>query len=398
MGKKQYLLLPVILIGFFAQAGDWVAWRGASGDGISDEKGWNPKALNNGPKVLWNVDIGRGYAAVAVKDDNVFAIGNDGTQDTVRCLNAKTGKDVWTFSYSCDSGGGYKGPRASPILNGPAVFTFSQDAQVHCLRADKGTVIWKKNLTREFGAQAPKWKHAGTPRILGELLIFNAGKTGLALKKRTGEKVWGGQPGIGGYASPMPFTNGSQTAVAIFAEKDLLAVDAMSGKVLWRFPWETKFDVNAADPVIVGKDKMFISSGYSRGGAMINFAGGRPRKIWENKAMSNHFSSSVFMNGFIFGIDGNTGRGKLKCVDPNDGSVKWEHNTGFGSLLGADGKLIILNDSGKLMIADATPAGYNEHSSAQTPLTKTCWTMPILSNGRLFCRNDKGKLVCIDLR
>ncbi|MDT8392190.1 MAG: PQQ-binding-like beta-propeller repeat protein [Lentisphaeria bacterium] len=398
MKRHQYLFFAFMLFSFSAAAGDWVAWRGPNADGISDETGWNPEALANGAQVVWSADINYGYAAVAVKDGHVFAIGNDGSQDTVRCLNAATGKEIWAFSYPCASGGGYKGPRASPILNGPAVFTVSQDAQVHCLRADNGALIWKKNLATEFGAQAPKWKHAATPRVLGELLIFNAGKTGLALKKQTGKKVWGGHPGISGYASPLPFKNGNQTAVAIFAEKELLAVDTMSGNILWRFPWETKHDVNAADPLIVGKDKMFISSGYGRGGAMIDFAGGQPRKLWENKAMSNHFSSSVFMNGFIFGIDGNAGRGKLTCLDPKDGSVAWEHNTGFGSLLGADGKLIILNDSGKLMIADATGAGYNEHSSAQTPLTKTCWTMPILSNGHLFCRNDKGKLVCIDLR
>ena len=397
MNKKRPFVILFMHLCFLVSAGDWLAWRGPNGNGITNETGWNPKALNDGVKVLWSADIGHGYSAVAVKGDTVFAIGNDGTQDTIRCMSVKTGKDVWTFSYTCDSGGGYKGPRASPVLDGPAVFTLSQDGQVHCLRADTGTLIWTKNLTAEFGAQPPKWKHAGSPLVFGDLLIFNAGKTGLALRKKTGEKVWGGDPGVGGYATPVLFEDGNKKAVAIFAQKEVVAVDAMSGDVFWRFPWETRFDVNAADPVIVGKDKMFISSGYKRGGALLRFAEDKPRKLWETKAMCNHFSSSVYMNGFIFGVDGSPRQGSVKCLDPKDGSVKWEHDTGFGSLLGADGKLIILNNSGKLMIAEATAAGYKEYSSAQTPLTKICWTMPILSNGRLFCRNDKGQLVCIDL-
>jgi hypothetical protein len=343
--------------------------------------------------------LGHDYSAVAVRDGRVYTLGNtDGEKDTVYCLNATTGEEVWTHSYACGLGGGYKGPRATPVLDGPAVFTVSQDGQIHCLKAEDGTVMWSQNIIQEHGAKKPKWNHAASPLVMGQLLILNACAEGLALDKKTGKKVWGGEPGVCGYASPVPFKTRGKPAVALFAETELLAVDAASGAVLWRVPWQTSYNVNAADPVLLGDDKMYISSGYKRGGAVIDYAKGEPRKLWENKNMSNHFSSSIFLKGYIYGIDGNAGRGSLKCLDAADGSVEWEQNTGFGSLMCADGKLIVLNDSGKLMVAEAAPGGYNELSGAQTPLGRTCWTMPVLCDGLVYCRNDKGSLVCIDLR
>ena len=218
------------------------------------------------------------------------------------------------------------------------------------------------------------------------------------MDKATGKKVWGGDPGVCGYASPVPFKQGGKTAIAIFAQKELLALSPATGQVLWSFPWQTAHDVNAADPLRVGNNHLFISSGYGRGCAMLDLTGNTPKLAWENKNISNHFSSSIATDGFVYGIDGNAGRGQLKCLDATDGTVKWAHNTGFASILAANRKLIILNESGQLMIAELAPDAYRELYSAQTPLTKTCWTMPVLANGLLYCRNDKGTLVCIDLR
>lgn len=392
---QAHLLLALFSV--TVGAGDWASWRGPNHDGISSEKGWNPEGLAGGAKVVWQAQVGNGYSAVAVTDGKVFTLGNDGEKDTVFCMDAGTGQVAWTYAYACSRGGGYKGPRATPVLDGPAVFTYSQDGQLHCLKAADGSLMWKKNLSGDLGANPPKWNHAGSPLVLGQMLILNAGSRGVALKKQTGEVIWGGDPGTCGYASPVPFKMRGKQAVAIFGQKELMAIDAVSGKVLWQFPWQTRYDVNAADPVIIG-DSMFISSGYGRGCALLDFSGGKPRKVWENKNMSNHFSSSVALDGHIYGIDGNAGRGNLKCLEAAGGDQVWSHNTGFGSLICADGKLIILNDSGKLMIVEASPRGYKQLSSAQTPLSKTCWTMPILCDGLLYCRNDKGHLVCVDLR
>jgi len=76
-------------------------------------------------------------------------------------------------------------------------------------------------------------------------------------------------------------------------------------------------------------------------------------------------------------------------------SPAWRHNTGFGGLIAADNKLIVLNEKGRLFVAEAKPTEYRELAAGDTGLGKTCWTAPVLSNGRLYCRNDKGDLVCI---
>ncbi len=376
---------------------DWPVWRGPNADGKSTETNWNPVALAGGAKVAWQKELGRGYSAVAVRDGRVFTMGNDGKQDSVYCLDAKTGAEVWVFRYACGAGGGYAGPRATPILDGPAVFTVSQDGQLHCLRATDGTVIWKKDLAAEFGATAPKWNHAASPRVEGDLLVLNAGRAGLALKKQTGAKVWGGEAGVCGYASPIPYLAGERPAVAIFGAKALMGIDLATGRQLWAFPWETSHDVNAADPLVVGGSRLFISSGYGRGCAMLDVAGNRPRELWNNKSMSNHFSSSVVIGDHLYGIDGNAGRGHLRCLSVEDGSEKWAHNSGFGGLMAAGDRLIVLNETGQLSIVAASPTGYRELSSAQTPLGRLCWTAPVLANGMIYCRNDKGTLVCVDV-
>jgi len=114
--------------------------------------------------------------------------------------------------------------------------------------------------------------------------------------------------------------------------------------------------------------------------------------------MRNHYATCVYYNGYIYGFDGNAGGGDLRCIDPTTGQVKW-NQTGLkpGGLMIADGKIVALADGGKLLIADASPNGYKELSSYQV-LTGKCWTMPVLANGKIFCRNARGNLVCLDVR
>jgi FOG: WD40-like repeat len=323
---------------------DWTRWRGPEGTGISEETDWNPSALNGGAKILWKVNVGNGYSCFAIKGDYLYTMGNDGKEDTVTCLEAETGRVVWDYSYTCTTGG-YPGPRATPYIDDGKVYTLSRVGDLFCLDASNGKVIWSKNITREFGARPPNWHFAGSPVIDGDLLILNACTSGIALNKKNGRKVWASKAGTGGYAAPVLFDYGGRRLAAIFGLNALYCVNVATGDVQWSYPWVTDSNVNAADPIVVG-NKIFISSGYDHGCALLEMTGGKPKLLWRNTLMRNHFSSCIYLDGYIYGSDGNVGGGYLRCLDFQTGKEMWAQKSLMVSLVAAGGKLIALDERG----------------------------------------------------
>jgi outer membrane protein assembly factor BamB len=250
----------------------------------------------------------------------------------------------------------------------------------------------------ELGVAKPRWGFAGSPLVQEDLLVLNVGGAGTALAKATGKVVWASNTNAAGYASPVPFTRGGERCVAIFSAKELLGVQVRNGEVVWRLPWVTKWDLNIPDPIIVG-DKLFLST-FDRGCALLQLGDSEAKVVWANKSMANHFNCCVYFDGCLFGIDGNTDAPPkdLRCVELATGEVKWKY-TGFGlgSLMVADGKLIVLGDKGELAVADASPTRFKAVARAQL-LGGKCWTTPVLANGRVYCRNAQGTLVCVDVR
>jgi outer membrane protein assembly factor BamB len=167
---------------------------------------------------------------------------------------------------------------------------------------------------------------------------------------------------------------------------------------MWKFPWKASYDINSSDAIIAG-DTIFVSSGYNKGCVLVKISGGEATEVWQNKNMRNHINCSVLWEGHIYGFDGQVGGGgKLTCLDLATGEKKWSQDgMGTGSLMIADGKLIILSEKGKLVIAAASPEGFKELASAEI-LTGKCWTYPVLANGRIYARNADGQLVCVDVR
>lgn len=384
-------LAAILATAAAGMAGDWANWRGPAYDGISTESDWSPAAVGAG-KVAWKAEVGAGYSAVAVAKGKVYTAGNfNKDTDAILCLDEASGKELWRHEYPEALAPKYYsgGCSATPTVHEGKVYFASKSGKLFCLDADSGKVLWKK----EFAAKAPTWGFSGSALIFGKSVVFNAGRSGVAYDKDSGAVLWSSADEACGYATPVPFKHNGKAGLAIFAKDSITAVAPENGKLLWSSLWKTQYDVNAADPIIVD-GKVFITSGYGRGCSLVDFSGSTPKTVWENKNMRSHMSGPVLIGGYLYGFDD----ASLVCLEWKTGEEKWkEKSPKKGALMAAGDKLIVLGEGGRLAIAEASPAGYQEIAATEA-LEGRCWTMPILANGRIYTRNSDGDMTVIDVR
>ena len=396
IGSLLIILLSVCLTAQAAEP-DWPCFRGPEHNSISPETGWSPLKSAQDPKITWEKSIGDGYSCVTIVGSKLYAMGNMNATSTVWCLEAKTGKQVWKYSYPSPVGR-FKGPRTTPIWDDGKLYVVSRKGDVFCFDAKKGTPVWQKNIADLYGVVIPKWGFAASVRVLEDLILINGNEYGLALNKETGAKAWSSPAGQGGYATPVIAALDGRQQALFFGKEALTGVDPRTGKKLWSFTWIFRNRVNAADPIAMG-DTVFISSGYGKGCALVSVKGTKAVQLWANTEMENHFSTSILLDGYLYGCDGNTGKGDLVCMDSKTGAEKWRQKTGFFSPLAANKILIILTEKGELIFVKVNPEKYEELGRCKVfnNTTERCWTMPVLCRGNLYCLNSAGRLVCIDI-
>lgn len=383
-----------------ARADDWPRWRGPLLTGVSQEKAWSDHWPKDGPPIAWKAAVGRGFSAVSVVNGRLYTMGHKDGKDIIHCLNALTGKPLWHYSYEAARGdlNFEGGPTATPTVDNGSVYALSRWGDLFSLDATNGNVRWSKNLKKEHNVRVPGWGFSCSPLIHDNLLLLNVGKAGMALEKADGKLLWSSADEEAGYSTPVPFQRGNDWFLLVSSGSGFSAVNLKTGKELWAQRWLTRYGVNAADPIPVG-DRVFISSGYNKGCALLTLADAKPKEIWRNKNLRNQFNSSVLLDGFLYGIDGDTTTTTtLRCIELKTGEKRWSHEgVGAGALMAADGKLIVLCESGELLVGPASPKGFTPSAKAKV-LDGKCWTVPVLANGRIYCRNGAGDLVCVDVR
>jgi outer membrane protein assembly factor BamB len=394
------LLAVLMSLTFAAQpaaGADWPNYRGPDHNGISKETNWSSDWGTAGPKVLWKKSLGIGFSTTAVADGRAYNMGNsDKKTDTVYCFDATTGQEIWKYSYACPLlPNSYEGgPLSTPTVDGAKVYALSKVGDLFCFEAAGGKILWQKQLNKEMGFELPTWHFSSSAFIAGDMLILNMGSAGLALNKNTGDLLWQNGKGKCGYATPVPFELDGQPCLAIMSEVTLFAVKQADGKQLWQYPYKTMYEINAADPVPVGK-QMLITSGYKHGCSLLDVSATEAKKVWENKVMSMQINCPIVRDGYAYGFDENI----FKCLQLEDGKEQWQDKgLGKGSLMAsADGRLMIMSEKGELVIAKADPQKFDVVARAQILPQSKCWTSPVLANGRIYTRNAAGDFVCVDV-
>lgn len=394
------ILLPALLFPLALPAADWPNWRGPNHDGISGEI--IPATLPAELPVRWKAQVGTGFSTVSVAGEKVVTMGNrtlKGVEtDTVWCLSAKSGKVLWQHSYPCALDPLYYegGPGATPTIHDGSVYTLSKKGHAYRLDLDNGRVLWSRDLVADHQVELPEWSFAGSPFVDGDRVLLPVGGGGIALDKETGESLWLSSTATAGYATVVPYeAGGPQGNRLLFSAKSLVAFDPATGKAAFELPWKSSRDVNAADPIVIGK-RILLSS--ASGSALIEpKTGAETEIVWEQKDMKWYFNPGVLIDGHLYSLHGTTHRPtELMCLEAATGRIVWTV-PGFGSGgLVAAGKTVIVFDNGLLTLFDADPKGYRPRHQ-QKVLEGKCWTSPVIAHGRLYGRNAAGDLACLDL-
>jgi outer membrane protein assembly factor BamB len=413
-----------------AGAADWSRYRGPGGSGVSGDG-----IVTWPPGELWNASIGTGFSSIVVQGGRVYAVGHqeiaDGRgTDTVYCFDsASTGADpapVWTYSYACastmgnfggtqtelPSGFSDAGPRATPVTDGVSVYALSLDGFLFCLDAGTGDLVWCRNVEGHLGGTIKVYGCCSSPIIYDDMLFVDAGGTCIAVEKATGEVLWRQAAG-GGWCcsvSPVVTTYGSTTAV-VFGSRNVAGADVTDGSVLWQHDMGRE----AMSSHIVSGDTVFYSAYPDTGkSALLTVSDTSAVKEWETTDVMTYHLTNVLYGGYLYVMDnslteweGHDGGdddadaldSSFKCLDLATGAVQWtKTGIGWATHVVAGDEIVVLKESGQLLRVAATESAYQETGAAADGLIGTwCWTSPALSEGKLYCRNSEGDLVCLEL-
>ena len=370
----------------------WTDFRGPRRNGVYDEMPINTNWPASGPPRLWRKPIGGGYASFVVANGKAFTIEQRRDQEVVTAYDLATGREVWSHGWRAhfqESMGG-DGPRATPTWHDGRIYALGAEGELRCLDAETGRGIWSKNILRDTGATNVQWGMSASPLILDDTVIVlpgaPGGKSVVAYNKNTGDSVWHALDDKTAYTSPM--------LVTLAGERQILTVTGTravgltpAGKLLWEYSWRTEYDINTSQPVIVGPDRFVLSAGYGHGAALVRISktgdSFSAAPVWENTRMKNKFTSSVYHDGHIYGLD----EAILACVDAATGALKWKGGRyGYGQIVLASGHVIVTAENGDLALVRAVPERHEEIVRFSAIEGKT-WNYPAMAGGVLLVRN-----------
>jgi len=381
----------------------WPDYRGPLRDGRYRGPAIRTEWGSGSPTELWRHPIGLGYASFVVADGRAFTIEQRRNEEVVSAYDVPTGRELWTIRWEgefSESMGG-NGPRATPTWHDGRLYALGAFGELQCLDAATGRLLWRRNILEENGAPNLPWGMSASPLIVDDTVVVlpggRRGRSVVAYHRVTGEEVWSTLDDPQAYTSPMLVTIGGVRQILIVSATRAFGLTPGGERVLWEYPWRTSQGINASQPLLLGGDRIFLSASYGQGAAAFEVvrSGGAftTRTLWENQRMKNKFTSSVLHEGYIYGLDESI----LACIDAATGEQQWKAGRyGYGQLLIAGDRLIVLTEDGEVVQVRATPEGHQELHTFAAIEGKT-WNHPVIADGRLLVRNIR-EMAAFDLR
>jgi outer membrane protein assembly factor BamB len=383
----------------------WPGFRGADRTGIYR----HPIRLAwDGLAPIWKKPIGGGRASFAVAGGRAFTIEQRGDDEVVAAYDVMTGQEVWQhawrerFNTILPMSGG-DGPRATPTWADGLLYALGGRGELRCLEAATGRLVWRTNILQDNDADNLRWGMAGSPLVSGDAVIVHPGglngRSVAAYDRRTGRKLWTALDDQTAYVSPMQVSLLGVPQYLVVTASRVVGLSVDRRDVLWEFPWETGHDASAAQPIVIGDNRVFYSSGFGGGATVVELTNGKDRftvrEVWRNNLMKNRQSTSVLHDGFIYGFD----EGFLACIEASTGVPQWKRRGfGYGQLLLAADHLVAITEEGELVLINATPDRDKVQEIARIPAIEgETWNVPAFADGILLVRNTQ-QMAAFDLR
>lgn len=392
-----------------AGAGDWPQILGPSRNGIAapDEK--LATVWRGAPKVAWERPVGTGYAGTVVQGDRLILFHRVDGDEVVECLEARTGRPLWLQKYPSTfhpQVGGGDGPLCTPTIHGERVVTYGAQGVLSCFDFKAGTPLWNRETHKDFQAQEGYFGAGSSPVVVGSTVVVNVGgarkNSGVVgFDLETGKTKWQQTAEQGSYSAPVATTVEELPRVIVVTRLKCVGLDPENGSIWFQFPFGSRGPtVNGATPLILPGGELFVTSSYGVGATLgrLSILGFDPVYSGD-EIFASQYDTPVQAGGLLYGINGrdDVPPADLKCFDPIRRKTLWtEQSFGYGSLILADGKLLILKTDGDLVLAEVNPERYVELGRMHV-FNTTARPLPALARGMLFAR-DEQTLKCIDLR
>jgi len=390
--------------------GAWPRFRGANLDGISSEELAPARTWPaDGPKVLWSIDMGEGYAGAAILAGRVYVLDYDrqNQADAVRCLSLADGEEIWRYSYPVKVKRNHGMSRTVPSVTEKYIVTLGPKCHVTCLDSVTGQFHWMLNLVRDFKAKVPPW-YAGQCPLIDDgkaIIAVGGGTLMMAVDCETGEIMWQ-SPNPHGWvmthSSIVPTEFMGRRMYVYCASGGVVGISADDGSILWETTeWKIRI-ANVASPVVVDEGLIFLSGGYNAGSMMLRLVekdgtiGTEQVFRLKPEVFGAEQHTPIFYNGYIYGVRPDK---QLACLDLN-GQVVWTstsaHKFGLGPYIIINGLIYVMNDSGVLTLAEARPSGYIQLAEAKVLEGPESWGPMAIASGRLILR-DMNRMICLDI-
>lgn len=367
------------------------------------------------PEQLWRRPLGAGWSAFAVADGLAVTQEQRDEQELVVAYRLADGEVAWwhgdrarfdPFGPTQRMGG--VGPRATPTIHAGRVYTQGATGIVNCLDLATGEVIWSRDTLADFAAPNLMWGKSNSPLVIPEdnLVVIAVGDDGdgddplvgsslVAMDLATGETHWEGGGRITAYATPVLATLAGRRQLLQVNHNFLTAHDAATSRVLWEFPWPGSSNTNAScsQPIPLAGDRIFLSKGYSIGSVLLEISESEGEFsadiVWQKRVMKTKFGNVILHDGHVYGLDGVL----LQCVELATGKSVWKHRRtpsfGHGQLMLVGDRLLILTEWGEVVLADASPEGYQERAALQVfDESEITWNNPAMAGPYLLIRNS----------
>jgi outer membrane protein assembly factor BamB len=426
-----------------AVTAEWPRFLGPNDNATTPETHLLSKFPEGGPAKVWEMEKGTGYTSPVIADGKLVFFDRILNNETIDCLDPETGKRFWTHSYPIvytDRYGFNNGPRASAVLDSGKVYTLGVTSVLSCLDLRTGTLLWQRDLMKEFDRASFFFGHGSCPIVHNGKLIVPLGTNGmekgwsvLAFDQHTGKLVWGTQhEWNASYASPIIAELQGKPRLLVFqgGESDpafggLLCIDPETGELHDAFPWRPdKYEsVNGSTPVAVGENRVFITASYQLGATLLKLTEDlKWEQVWEAPMFGIHWMTPLALDGYLYGFRGrNEPDAWMAAYEIETGKEIWQHDPQWaiqlpsgrdyqmkylrGSLLQADGRTYALGELGSLGIFDLTPDGAKELDRSQLFVARSTWSLPVLHKGLLYVSQHEAdmdgnppRLICYDLR